>query len=33
MGATVQLERIPGRPHTIIKQEVDVARPLILGLL
>jgi len=33
MGASVQLERIPGRPHTILDQELETARPLVLSLV
>lgn len=33
MGASVQLERHPGRPHTILEEELDAARPLIFSLL
>lgn len=33
MGASVQLNRYPGRPHTILEQELDTARALILSIL
>jgi phospholipase/carboxylesterase len=33
MGAQVELLRHAGRPHTIVNNELDVARPLILSLL
>src|SRR5579859_10527 len=33
MGARVELMRYPGRPHTIMDKELDVARSLILSLL
>ena len=33
MGARVQLNRYPGRPHTIFEEELDTARPLIFSLL
>ena len=31
MGAVVKLQRYPGRPHTVLPQEIKVARELILG--
>ena len=31
-GAAVTLNRYPGRPHTILQEEVDAARPLIAHL-
>jgi phospholipase/carboxylesterase len=33
MGAQVELMRHPGRPHTIAKEELEVARSLIFSLL
>jgi phospholipase/carboxylesterase len=33
MGARVQLMRHPGRPHTIIEQELKAAEQMVLGLL
>lgn len=32
MGATVELQRHPGRPHTILGQELEAARVLVSGL-
>jgi predicted esterase len=31
MGAVVQLQRYPGRPHTVLPQEIKAARDLILA--
>jgi phospholipase/carboxylesterase len=33
MGATVTLRRLPGRPHTILRQEVDEARQIVAAAL
>lgn len=33
MGAEVDLQRYPGRPHTVLPQEIKAARELILGSL
>ena len=33
MGADVQTQRYPGRPHTVLPQEVKAARDLIFALL
>jgi phospholipase/carboxylesterase len=33
MGATVKLQRFPGRPHTVLPQEIKAAREMIFAIL
>jgi predicted esterase len=33
MGAVVKLQRFPGRPHTVLPQEIKVAREMVFGVL
>jgi phospholipase/carboxylesterase len=33
MGADVHTQRYPGRPHTVLPQEIRTARELIFSLL
>jgi hypothetical protein len=33
MGADVHIERYPGRPHTVLPQEIKAARDLLVRAL
>jgi hypothetical protein len=33
MGAVVKLQRFPGRPHTVLPQEIKAAREIIFAAL
>jgi predicted esterase len=33
MGADVTLRRFPGLPHTISEEEIELAKPILMGLV